>query len=279
MSDASTPSPKPAGSGYVRKAILLILLEIDSAIGLFILFRYRTDYPLLGVNILTISLLGLMAGLGTRIVLRRRGFFVRFVTGTAALFIGMFVMGWLTNWRFGFGPLIFFSNAIDWIGAAKLMIGMICFFVIMQAWWKRPAPASVALATPASVVVAPMPEPSSHPKIKPKRRAPRNLHFPIISARSKPAGAKKAAKAAKAPKSISSKKLSKPPTKPRPSLFHHRRPQVQLSKIERHLCPFCLEPVTRNDPRGVVECDICHTLHHGDCWAIAGVCQVPHYTA
>jgi hypothetical protein len=28
-----------------------------------------------------------------------------------------------------------------------------------------------------------------------------------------------------------------------------------------------------------VECQICHTLHHADCWAITGTCQVPHYTA
>jgi hypothetical protein len=29
----------------------------------------------------------------------------------------------------------------------------------------------------------------------------------------------------------------------------------------------------------VVECEICHTLHHADCWAITGACQVPHFTA
>jgi hypothetical protein len=34
--------------------------------------------------------------------------------------------------------------------------------------------------------------------------------------------------------------------------------------------------VKRNDPRGVVECEVCHTLHHKDCWDITGACQVPH---
>jgi ribosomal protein L37AE/L43A len=43
-----------------------------------------------------------------------------------------------------------------------------------------------------------------------------------------------------------------------------------------HKCPFCLEDVRRNDPRGVEECPICHTLHHADCWEITGMCQVPH---
>jgi ribosomal protein L37AE/L43A len=46
--------------------------------------------------------------------------------------------------------------------------------------------------------------------------------------------------------------------------------------VEEHRCPYCLDPVSRNDPRGVKECDVCHTLHHADCWAITGVCQVPH---
>jgi hypothetical protein len=26
----------------------------------------------------------------------------------------------------------------------------------------------------------------------------------------------------------------------------------------------------------VVECDVCHALHHKDCWDITGFCQVPH---
>jgi ribosomal protein L37AE/L43A len=53
--------------------------------------------------------------------------------------------------------------------------------------------------------------------------------------------------------------------------------KIVLAPVEVHRCPYCLEPVKRNDPRGVVECDVCHTLHHADCWAITGTCQVPHY--
>jgi hypothetical protein len=42
------------------------------------------------------------------------------------------------------------------------------------------------------------------------------------------------------------------------------------------VCPYCLEEVTPNDPRGVVVCEICGTPHHADCWAITGKCEVPH---
>jgi hypothetical protein len=54
------------------------------------------------------------------------------------------------------------------------------------------------------------------------------------------------------------------------------RPHVQIAVVEDHRCPYCLEPVKRSDPGGVKECEVCHTLHHADCWDITGVCQVPH---
>ena len=52
---------------------------------------------------------------------------------------------------------------------------------------------------------------------------------------------------------------------------------VHLVGEEEHRCPYCLELVTKNDPRGITVCPICHTQHHADCWALTGVCQVPHY--
>jgi hypothetical protein len=55
-----------------------------------------------------------------------------------------------------------------------------------------------------------------------------------------------------------------------------QKPAVQLAVYEEHRCPYCLEVVNRNDARGVVECQVCHTLHHKDCWDITGSCQVPH---
>jgi hypothetical protein len=53
--------------------------------------------------------------------------------------------------------------------------------------------------------------------------------------------------------------------------------QVNLVGAEDHQCPFCLEPVIFDDPRGVEICPICKTHHHADCWEVTGVCQVPHY--
>lgn len=53
--------------------------------------------------------------------------------------------------------------------------------------------------------------------------------------------------------------------------------QVKLVGKTENRCPYCLEIVEKNDPRGVTICPICHTPHHADCWAVTGACQVPHY--
>ena len=283
MSDSSTPLSRPAGSAFPRKILLLILLEVALALGYYMIVRNSSAVPLLGANLLAIIIFGLAAGVMTRMILRERNWFIRFISGTAAIIIGLFLLGWLTHWLIGLGPLIFWRTSIDWIGFGKLVLGMLSFFLSMQAWWK---PAPVATITPVPLQVSerpsvPVSTPASAPKrssqtklrakAKPKRS--KQTHFPLFSPKSRTSPARKSARS-----KASSKEVSKPVTKSRRSLFQHK-PQVHLSKIERHLCPYCLEPVTRNDPRGVVECDICHTLHHGDCWAIAGSCQVPHYTA
>jgi hypothetical protein len=61
-----------------------------------------------------------------------------------------------------------------------------------------------------------------------------------------------------------------------PRQLLRRRRAVRLAAYEEHRCPYCLEPVRRGDPRGTVECPICHTLHHKDCWDVTGTCQIPH---
>lgn len=51
---------------------------------------------------------------------------------------------------------------------------------------------------------------------------------------------------------------------------------VKLVGTEEHRCPYCLEEVKKNDPRGVVICPDCGTWHHKDCWDVTGSCQIAH---
>lgn len=65
--------------------------------------------------------------------------------------------------------------------------------------------------------------------------------------------------------------------KPKTRKARRRRPKIRLAKQVEHRCPYCLEIVEPNDPRGSKECPICHAVHHADCWAVTGMCQVPHH--
>jgi hypothetical protein len=62
----------------------------------------------------------------------------------------------------------------------------------------------------------------------------------------------------------------------RPKFSQRKVKIVKLVGAEEHNCPYCLEVVTRKDPRGLKICSTCKTWHHADCWAEAGECQVPH---
>jgi hypothetical protein len=64
----------------------------------------------------------------------------------------------------------------------------------------------------------------------------------------------------------------------RPIMLRWRRKRpLRLSAVQQHRCPYCLEVVDRNDPRGIKVCRVCKTQHHADCWEVTGTCQVAHY--
>ena len=66
---------------------------------------------------------------------------------------------------------------------------------------------------------------------------------------------------------------------PSPKLSYFRPLRKSLAEQEaedQHLCPYCLENVDLDDPRGVKVCHICGSYHHGDCWDVTGSCRAPH---
>ena len=270
MSDPSITSSLPLRSELPRKIALLFLLIIDTAIGIFFLFRLRPDvHQLIRLTFADLSL-GVVAGFSARIILKKRNWFIRFISATAGLIVGLLTLGVLTRFQLGFGPIYFWRTTIDWSGLVQIGLGINCTLLAMLAWSK---PGQARPASPGNGAVTTSAQPQAKGRAKQKRKRTRSASARNIATSQQTAIVERRSKPV-----ISKKRLAKTEIKSTPAQYQ-RKPLVRLSTIEKHLCPYCLEPVVHNDPRGIVECEICHTQHHGDCWAIAGFCQVPHYTA
>ncbi len=284
----------------LRKLVLLLLLVVALALGLVIVSRQKINFPLLLFNILADISLGLIAGLGARLVLRQRNWFIQALASAAAVIVGLLVLSYFTDWKSGIGPLPVSLNLgrINWLdplhipwhsvlrwktasvnllALAHLIIAIDTSWISLRAWkhsrsYERsvshsvdPAPyignsgshgivRSAAVAVHTNTAYPRIRVPAglrSGPMIK-----PRKLDRPVIASASRPAPGR------------SGRSRRWNPMR--------RKPEIQFAAFEEHRCPYCFEVVKRNDPRGVVECEVCHTLHHKDCWDITGVCQVPH---
>jgi len=250
----STPLPPPAEplrSSLVRKIFLLTVVICALAIGLSV-FTGRIHTASLSLQvILADGVCGLVAGLSARWVFRRQTRALQFAAGVAALLGGQLLMGLLTGGQIGVGPLAVGRRTVDWMGLGQLFLGSGIALLALQAWRRDALP-----SVPASQQT-----PSQHPA---PRRKPVRKRMRSSTAHPQPGDL------------VDS--TPETPSRKRRRIFR-RKVQVQLSNEVEHRCPYCLELVEPDDPRGVVECKVCHTLHHADCWAITSACQVPHYNS
>jgi hypothetical protein len=243
---ASLPT-EPVYIKMARKFILLILLMVVTALGLVLLLLQMRIPSQLLLQLISSTSMGLIAGLSTRWVLQKKYFFLRIVSLLSFLIAGLELLGWFTGWRVGLGLLKFGFHFVDWYMLGQLLLATGLAFLALYAW-ALPAPISIRPA-PGSASVAR----AARTALQSKKHLPGALQPPPTKM---------------AEKSVKSKRKR----------IIRRKPRLQLSKAVEHRCPYCLELIIPDDPRGTVECKICHTLHHADCWAITGACQVPHYT-
>ena len=273
-----------------RKLTLLFLLVVAAALGLVILFRQRTTLPLLIFSLFVDISIGVVVGLATRFVLRRRNWFIRSIASAALAVIGLLVSGyftdgkigmvlppvglvrvdWLSQWHVSLElPLQIMQSQMNWAALVYMVIAIDTSWIALRAW-KRSTPRT----TESSSLPARRARRSARPS---STHALPQLSFPKIRFRNSSAKPKVRRKRTARPlvsTSVASGSVKATRSKQWNPL--HRKPQIQLAVYEEHRCPYCLEEVKRDDPRGVVECEVCHTLHHKDCWDITGACQVPH---
>ncbi len=285
----------------LRKVFLLLLVVVASALGLVLLSRRGNHVPLILFNILADSSLGVLAGLATRFVLRERHGWIRALTSAALSLVGLAILGYFTNWQSGIGPFQAGFVPVHWLDAAHISLRMPLEFsrsgmnvldllnavVAMDVSWMALRvwrPKALAISTAAAALAAPAPAPLAKRPARVPAAAPASSPAPSVPARRIPTSAPSQSRPRVKRKKAERAQIGRPAPIVRPmrgkarraSGARHSRPAVRLAVHEEHKCPFCLEPVNRNDPRGVVECQVCHTLHHKDCWDITGSCQVPH---
>ena len=318
MTPLDTSTSAREQDNLFRKLILLLLLITAAVLWTVLLFKKETNFPLLLSTFFADASLGLIAGFGSRILLNKRDWFVRFLVAIFVAVIGMIMIGSLTNWVLGIGPIRLESkfaeqirginfnqnvleqiqslqigsrplldvNKMDSADPVHLGISILMMLLSLHAW---PRTTATIAQQPVEVIeVAPLPAPASSSSTRSRRgrRATSASNgrahvqgtanaLTYLSPTPLPQPGTRSNNGSRATVLRGAKKVKDPVVKPKRKRSR-RKPQIQFAIVEEHRCPYCLDAVTRTDPRGVEECKVCHTLHHADCWAITGVCQVPH---
>ena len=279
----------------LRKIFLLLLVVTAAALGLVLLSRQNSHVPLILFNTLADASLGLLAGLAARFALKDRHGLIRGLASAAVSLVGLGILGYLTSWKSGIGPFQTGWVTVHWLDAAHIRLGLPLEFgrssmnvldlvhaviAVDTSWialrvWKQ---------EPRVLGQSSLPMPRFRRPVTPRSAPVEVAPVQIVPAPKVPASSASGSRARIRRKRSERAVVARPtspirPVRSRPRRGARRtRPAVHLAIHEEHKCPYCLEPVSRNDPRGTVECQICHTLHHKDCWDITGNCQVPHLT-
>ena len=274
-------SPATRRPGFFRKLVVTLLFVAGIA-GFMALFNvYQKNLSSFWMTAFAILSIGLASGAASRITFYQRSGFIRFFVILLVLPLGLFVLGVLTNWQMGIGPLnpwakgIIPQDELIQLGGA-LLIAFIC----LEAWWKPPSKIEgVAEVQRSSRSREQTPVLAAMQSVQPRQQAHTQESLTFLPKRNSRLKFLKANKAHSRTNPAVDELIftnTAQPTRSRRNRLFSRKPNLQISLYEEHRCPFCLEEVKRNDPRGVKKCDVCNSLHHADCWAVTGMCQVPH---
>jgi hypothetical protein len=312
MSQIDSPPVLRESDSALRKTVLLLLLMGASTLGIAILFEQATALPLLLTTFFTDVSLGLVAGFGSRFVLHRQELFFRSLAAILLTVLGMVIIGYITDWVLGVGPVMldskvlnqlqkisFERNLFEQVAALKIHWGMLLNFskldwadpihmaislllagLSLDAWRKAPAPADTVELAPLMTQAAAAPmqrhrRTASTSNGRARVQLPGNW-LPRLRPATTPQPSRRRSNGRSRPPVATGAKIAKEPVLRPKRRRSRRKPKIQFAVVEEHRCPYCLDAVTHSDPRGVKECEVCHSLHHADCWAITGVCQVPH---
>lgn len=301
---------------------VLMLWMAAAAAGFMVLLAQGSADPLV-VDLELTALLGLAAGAGARLILRKRTLLLRLAAASAGVLLAMGLTGYFTGGSFG---LVLDQSQAD-AGAVRLLVAMVLAWMFLLAFRRargqvsrdheygasstgarkgsperrmKPRSDSRSLAGRTSYReslrkklsgiwqgfrAAPQKRKRSTGKPEKSRRQGSRSRTVVKTRKTGAAGGRASTQKIYPKKKGRRKSSAAGRTKTEDSrvLALRRRKKsrsaagrISLNGSEEHRCPYCLENVERNDPRGVKECPVCRTWHHADCWAVTGTCQVPH---
>ncbi len=284
MPFSSDPSQEPIPEQYnlLRKLVIVLLLVGAASLWLFILFREkRLVYTTVAQELMAGVVIAIIAGLGAQLMLSKRNGFFRFVAAMAGDVTGVYLLGYISGGKYGISQFGWLPKAMDYDGLNLIGLGSIIILFTCLLFRRSKV---VVISEPVQIPVSARElEESPAVQFEPLNQSSvsNSVYFPRISLpkitwpgflthgslQANPSNGRHSGlvQPARVKSAVAPKRRRK-----------RGKPRVQLALVEEHRCPYCLDLVARSDPRGVVECKVCHTLHHKDCWEVTGFCQVPH---
>jgi hypothetical protein len=218
--------------------------------------------PPLALALTGAGVMGLLFGLTAHLTLRGRTEALKLLVVLLALLVWMTVAEATYAVWTGLRPLEYLAGADNWIEMGQLAIG--CLGAIVGGLARR-------RTSPAEGALAPQRRRETAAPVRRTRRRRQPTATP-----QRAASQRRPAARVRERRVLSLPQLRLPTrTRRRPLPVRKSSGLKVIAKAEDR-CPYCLDVIKKNDPRGVVFCEICETPHHADCWEAGGKCQVPH---
>jgi len=272
MASRNTHAGKPQVE-IVKRLIIFLLriglvtgLAFASGIGLTLFFQSNPLSNLLLERAIILLIVGLVAGLFSRIFMHKWHMFWKVLFSVLAAGCGLFILD--RYFVSVYEDIFFKENWKDPIWIDLLQTGVSGLMAILAVTIGSPRR---KIKAPTRTEIATAPARKTRQAEKPIRvKAKKN----ILKKKAQKTNLKKAIsrKPVQAIKPVARRKTNKLKL----GSSRGKSKDVRLLGETEHRCPYCLEEVVKNDPRGIVICPECKTWHHKDCWDVTGSCQVAH---
>jgi hypothetical protein len=260
------PAPTVARASLKWGLGLHLAMALGLGLGLGLLqanaSQLTVPVPPLALALAGAGVIGFLFGLTARLTLRGRMETLKLLVVLLALLVWLAVAEATYAVWTGLRPLQYLAGADNWVEMGQLATG--CLGAIVGGLARR-------RTSPAEVALAPQ---RVRETARPVRRAQRRRQSAVTSQRT--ASQPRRATRVRQRPALSLPHLRLPTRTRRRPLPVRKSSGVKVIAKAEERCPYCLDVIEKNDPRGVVVCEICGTPHHADCWEAGGNCQVPH---